>query len=147
MEDLLDASFYMRSVSYQIRVCGSVCVSPYRLLANNSVKMFSRQRRSLGDVFYAVRVVSKESRLLVLPRTSSFLRHHAQATSGWLSSLLFNGYPVEEAGARSSVLPFSAEDMNTWSHAATSQHVFMAALLNRDPTSYFTDRSLLTSAN
>jgi hypothetical protein len=29
-EELLDASFSVRSMSYQRRVCGSVCVSPYR---------------------------------------------------------------------------------------------------------------------
>jgi hypothetical protein len=30
VEELLDASFSLRSVSYQKRVCGSVFVSPYR---------------------------------------------------------------------------------------------------------------------
>jgi hypothetical protein len=30
IEELLDASSSLRSVSYQRRVCGSVCVSPYR---------------------------------------------------------------------------------------------------------------------
>jgi hypothetical protein len=68
IKELLDTSFYIRSVSYQRRVCGSVYVS---LLDNNSVKMFLRQRRIVGGVvLYAVRVVSKESRRLVLPRTS-----------------------------------------------------------------------------
>jgi hypothetical protein len=39
------------------------------------VKTFPRQRRILvGVVFYAIRVVSKESRRLVLPRTFYFFR-------------------------------------------------------------------------
>jgi hypothetical protein len=43
------------------------------LLGNNSVKTFPQQRRIIGCVvFYAVRVVSKEGRLLVLPRTSCY---------------------------------------------------------------------------
>jgi hypothetical protein len=58
-EELLDA-------------CLWVCLRiPLSLLGNNSVKTFQRQRRIVGCVvFYAVCVVSKESRLLVLPRTS-----------------------------------------------------------------------------
>jgi hypothetical protein len=44
-------------------------------------------------------------------------------------------------------LPFTALDMNTWSYTATSQHVFMAALLNTGTTLYITQRSLLTSTN
>jgi hypothetical protein len=45
------------------------CIS-LSLLGNNSVKTFPRQRKIVGgDVFYAVRVISKESRWLVLPRT------------------------------------------------------------------------------
>jgi hypothetical protein len=52
-------------------VCGSVSVSLYRLLGNIWEKMFPRQRRIVGGVvFYAVRVVSNQSRLLILPRTS-----------------------------------------------------------------------------
>jgi hypothetical protein len=34
IEELLDAPFSMRSVFYQRRVCGSVCVSPYRCWVN-----------------------------------------------------------------------------------------------------------------
>jgi hypothetical protein len=46
-----------------------MCVPP-SLLGNNSVNTFPRQRRIVGGVvFYAVRVVSKQSRRLVLPRT------------------------------------------------------------------------------
>jgi hypothetical protein len=74
IEELLDASFSIRSVSYQRRVRGSICVS-LSLLGNGSVSTIPRQRRIVGGVcFYAVRVVSKESRRLVLPRTvtSSF---------------------------------------------------------------------------
>jgi hypothetical protein len=57
------------------RVCLWVCLYtiPLSLLGDNSVKTFLRQRRiAEGVVFCAVRVVSKESRLLVLPRTSCF---------------------------------------------------------------------------
>jgi hypothetical protein len=65
----LDASFSMQSVSYQMRICGSVY--PLTLLCNNSVKTFPRQRRIVGGfVLYAVSVVSKEIRGLILPRTS-----------------------------------------------------------------------------
>jgi hypothetical protein len=42
---------------------------PLLLLANNSIKTFPQQRRVVGGVtFYAVRVVSNESRRLVLLR-------------------------------------------------------------------------------
>jgi hypothetical protein len=53
------------------RVCLWVCLCiPLLLLGNNSVKTFTRQRRIVGGVvFYAVRVVPKESRRLVFPRT------------------------------------------------------------------------------
>jgi hypothetical protein len=57
------------------RICWTLvsvglCI-PLSLLCNNSVKTFPRQRRIVGGVvFYAVRVVSKESRQLVLHRTS-----------------------------------------------------------------------------
>jgi hypothetical protein len=54
------------------RVClwVSLCIS-LSLLGNNSIKMFTRQRIIVGSfVFYTVRVVSKESRRLVLPWTS-----------------------------------------------------------------------------
>jgi hypothetical protein len=45
-----------------------LCI-PLSLLGNNSVKTFQRQIVE-GVVFYAVRAVWKESRRLVLPRTS-----------------------------------------------------------------------------
>jgi hypothetical protein len=64
------------------KIVGRVCLwvylcIPLRLLGNNSVKKFPRQRRIVrrqrrivwGVVFCTVRVVSKESRQLVLPRT------------------------------------------------------------------------------
>jgi hypothetical protein len=58
IEELLDAC-----------VCGSVCI-PISLLGNSFVMMFPRRRRIVGGVvFYAVRVVSKESRRLVHPRS------------------------------------------------------------------------------
>jgi hypothetical protein len=58
------------------RIVGPVCLwvclcIPLLLLGYNSVNTFPRQRRIVGSVVvYAVRVVSKESRQLVLPRTS-----------------------------------------------------------------------------
>jgi hypothetical protein len=58
------------------RVCLWVCLCiPLSLLGNNSVKTSPWQRRIVGGVvFYAVCAVSKESRRLVLPRTSCFLK-------------------------------------------------------------------------
>jgi hypothetical protein len=62
IEELLDASFSVRSVSYQKRVFGSVY--PLTLLGNNSVKIYPRRRRLvLGVVFCALRLLSKKSRL------------------------------------------------------------------------------------
>jgi hypothetical protein len=59
-EELLAASFSMRSVSYRRRVCGSVCI--LQLLGNGLVHTFPRQQGIVGGVvFCAVRVVSKES--------------------------------------------------------------------------------------
>jgi hypothetical protein len=58
------------------RVAGRVCLwlclcIPLSLLCNNSVKTFSRRKITVGGaVFYAARVVSKESSRLVLLRTS-----------------------------------------------------------------------------
>jgi hypothetical protein len=56
------------------RIVGRVCLCiSLSLLGNNSVKIFPRQQIIFGGVvFCVVRVVSKESRLLVLPRTSCF---------------------------------------------------------------------------
>jgi hypothetical protein len=45
------------------------------LLGNNSIKTFPRQRRIGGVVFYAVRVVSKENRRLILPMFRYFDIH------------------------------------------------------------------------
>jgi hypothetical protein len=114
IEEMLDTSFSIRSVSYQRRVYGSLRVPPKRwsegsqsrqtvkyshdsrgtrnqdslcwrgsaaiywaalciplsLPGNGSVITFPRQRRIVRGDFYAVRVVSKESRRLVLRRTS-----------------------------------------------------------------------------
>jgi hypothetical protein len=48
--------------------------SPLLLLGNGSVNTSPRQLRNVGGVvFFAARVVSKESRLLVLPRPSFFI--------------------------------------------------------------------------
>jgi hypothetical protein len=52
----------------------SLSVFLLSLIVNGSISMFQRQRRIVGGfVFYAVRVVSKESRLSVIPRTSRFI--------------------------------------------------------------------------
>jgi hypothetical protein len=52
------------------RVCLRFCLCILSFLSYNSVKTFSRLRRTVGGVFFCtVRVVSKESRLLFLPRT------------------------------------------------------------------------------
>jgi hypothetical protein len=59
---IVGRSIFMRSVG--------LCI-PLWFLGNNSVKTFPRQRRIFaGVVFCAVHVVSKDSRRLVLPRTS-----------------------------------------------------------------------------
>jgi hypothetical protein len=52
--------------------CVSGCLLiPLSLLGNSQVKTFPRQRRIVGGVIlYAVHVISKESRQLVVPRTS-----------------------------------------------------------------------------
>jgi hypothetical protein len=50
-----------------------VCI-PLSLLGRSSVKSFQRQPRIVGGVvFYTVRVVSKESRTLLLPTISCFI--------------------------------------------------------------------------
>jgi hypothetical protein len=65
-------------------VCVCVCVSPLSLLGNGSVEdplsllgngsvEVPLSLLGNGYVFYAVRTVSRESRQLVLPRTSCFL--------------------------------------------------------------------------
>jgi hypothetical protein len=65
----------MRSVSYQSRVYGSLCVSiPLSLEGNGSVNTFSPQQRIVGGVvFYAVCVASKENRQIVQTRTSCIM--------------------------------------------------------------------------
>jgi hypothetical protein len=56
------------------RVCLWICLCiSLKLLGDYSVKAFPRQRRIVGGVVsYEVRIVSKESRWLLLPRTSYF---------------------------------------------------------------------------
>jgi hypothetical protein len=55
-------------------VCVHVCASLISLLGNDSVNTYPRQRRIVGGVvFYAVHVVSKESRRLVILRISCYL--------------------------------------------------------------------------
>jgi hypothetical protein len=62
----------------------SLCLyvySPLLLLENGLVNTFIRQRRIVGGrVFYAVRVVSKESMRLVFPRTSCCILFYFQIT-------------------------------------------------------------------
>jgi hypothetical protein len=63
-------------------------VYPLSLLDNNFVKTFQRQRRTIGSVvFHVIRIVSKESRRSVLPRTSCYIysfiiKHHVIKTYG-----------------------------------------------------------------
>jgi hypothetical protein len=76
-----------------------LCI-PLSLLGKNSVKTFPRQRRIVGGVvFYAVHDISKESRRLVLRRTSCsrkssfseiFLGRHAR----WFHSESSHRQPV-----------------------------------------------------
>jgi hypothetical protein len=81
----LEVSFPMQSVSYQRRVCGSVY--PSNIAGNGSVNMFPQQWRIFGSVvFYAVHVISKESRQLALPRTSCLKFHFRDCTLSLSSS-------------------------------------------------------------
>jgi hypothetical protein len=64
MKNCWDMSFSVWSV-YQRRVCGSISLS---LLGNTSAKTFPPQQGIVGDVFCVVRVVSKESRRVVIPK-------------------------------------------------------------------------------
>jgi hypothetical protein len=77
IEKLLEPLFYIGSMSLRWESV-SLFVYPIPLLSNSSVKTFLLQRRIVvGVVFYAVHVVSKESRRLILPRTSClFLVDH-----------------------------------------------------------------------
>jgi hypothetical protein len=67
-----------------------LCV-PLSLLGNGSVKTFPRQRRLVaGVVFYAVRVVSKENKLLVLPRSFCFYFHMVSQAISSSQNFLFS---------------------------------------------------------
>jgi hypothetical protein len=70
IEEMLDSSFSMQSVTYQRWVCRSVC-SPIVARWNLSKTSPRQQRIVEGVVSYEVRVVSKDIRRLVLPKTSS----------------------------------------------------------------------------
>jgi hypothetical protein len=72
VEESLDASFSVRSVSYQTGVWVCLCI-PLSLLSNGSINTSPWQRRIGGIAFYAVHVVSG-SRRLVLSRTSCLFR-------------------------------------------------------------------------
>jgi hypothetical protein len=56
-EELLDASFSIRSVSYRRRVCASVCVSPYRCQATAG-QICSRGNKDLLEALFSMRVFS-----------------------------------------------------------------------------------------
>jgi hypothetical protein len=67
-EEFLDALFSVGSVSYQSKPVG---LSVYPVVARQWLgKHVPAATKIGGVVLYAVRVVSKESRRLVLPRTS-----------------------------------------------------------------------------
>jgi hypothetical protein len=61
-----------------------LCI-PLPLLGKNSAKTFPLQRRIVGDVFYAVRIAPKESRRLVLPRTSCLISNNNKTISMYIS--------------------------------------------------------------
>lgn len=76
-EDLLDVSFSVQSLSYQSWVfgcacmCAHVCVAWY---AHFHGSKYTKQIRLVGCfVFCVIHVVLKESRQVVLPRTSCFV--------------------------------------------------------------------------
>jgi hypothetical protein len=68
---IVGASFSMRSVLYlrRVRVCLCILLS---LQGNGLRNTFSRQQIVGGVVFYAVHVITKESKGFVLPTNSSF---------------------------------------------------------------------------
>jgi hypothetical protein len=78
-----------------------MCIS-LSLLRNSSVKTSPRQRRIVGGVvFYAIRVVSKESRRLVLPRTSTSFKGATHGTRSRDSSVgIATGYGLDDQGER-----------------------------------------------
>jgi hypothetical protein len=67
------------------------------LLGNGSVKTFPQQRRLVGSVvLYAVHVVSKESRRLVLPGTSYLESLLEEGFFCILDYVVVNGMMVDE---------------------------------------------------
>jgi hypothetical protein len=65
--------FYVVSLLWNETLWVCLCIL-LSLLGNNSIKTFPRQRRIVGGVVYfAVSVVSKESRRLVLPKTACYI--------------------------------------------------------------------------
>jgi hypothetical protein len=89
---------FVQPMSYQRKVCGSIYI-PFYLQGNGSVSTFPWQRRIVrGGVFYAVYVVSKESRQSVFHRTSFAFWFHKMleipslaeqllASQEWLDSI------------------------------------------------------------
>jgi hypothetical protein len=75
----------------------SLCI-PLSLLGNNLVKTFPQQRIIVrAVVLYAVRAVSEESGLLVLPRTCCSFMQHALYRRGYLIFSPFKQMPEEYA--------------------------------------------------
>jgi hypothetical protein len=62
-----------RRIARRVFLWICLCI-PLSLLGSNSVKTFPRQRKIAGGViFYSINVVLRESRRLVLPRTSCLI--------------------------------------------------------------------------
>jgi hypothetical protein len=104
---------------------------PVSLLGNGSVNTFPRQKGIVGHVFYAVRVASKESRWLVLPRISYFFLslHPGRLWDYPISYPVGNrafvpGIKLPEREA-DHLLPFNAEVVNAWGYTSIHLYVFM----------------------
>jgi hypothetical protein len=69
-EELCDLPFSMRFVEYWKRVHGALRSADLSLLVTLPVDVAPQQRQNVGCVvFYSVRIVAKETRLLALPKT------------------------------------------------------------------------------
>jgi hypothetical protein len=91
IEELLDVSFSMRSVLSKESLWVCLCI-PLPLLGNNSVKTFQRKRWIVGGVvLYALRVVTKESRRLILPTLTTISvcqTTHGRISGWWMNTEL-----------------------------------------------------------
>jgi hypothetical protein len=61
--ELLDVSFYMRSVSYQRRVCGSCCVPFFFSLLDNGSINTSRGSEEMCGASFSIRPVSYQRKV------------------------------------------------------------------------------------